>query len=162
MNKINRSYPWLKRLKLNSINLYMCQYIIIGRIYSVIRTQNKAEVSIWGVEIFFFIQVSFGPQKITVECKLWCQNSLWYVCSKSPLSHTHVLFAASCGIKWYVFYVLPLFVRSLHVAAFLLTYLSRTKSELAGYHRLMSRPDTCLGIRTHLSICEGMEHFILD
>ena len=30
-----------------------------------------------------------------------------------------VLFVASCGIKWYVFYVLPLFVRSLHVAAFL-------------------------------------------
>ena len=40
------------------------------------------------------------------------------------------------------------------------TYLSRTKSELAGSHRLMSRPDTCLGIRTHLSICGGMEHFI--
>ena len=33
----------------------------------------------------------------------WCQNSLWYVCSKSPLNHTHVLFVASCGIKWYVF-----------------------------------------------------------
>jgi len=29
------------------------------------------------------------------------------------------LFVASCGIKWYVFYVLPLSVRSLHVAAFL-------------------------------------------
>ena len=40
------------------------------------------------------------------------------------------------------------------------TYLSRTKSELAGSHRLMSRPDTCLDIRTHLSICGGMEHFI--
>ena len=44
----------------------------ISRIYLVIRTQNKAEVSIWGVEMFY-IQVSFGPQKITVECKLWCQ-----------------------------------------------------------------------------------------
>ena len=32
--------------------------------------------------------------------------------------------------------------------------------ELAGSHRLMSRPDTCLGIRTHLSICGGREHFI--
>ena len=40
--------------------------------------------------------------------KLWCQNSL-YVCSKSPWNHTHVLVAASCGIKWYVFYVLPFF-----------------------------------------------------
>ena len=33
-------------------------------------------------------------------------------------------------------------------------------NQLAGSHRLMSRPDTCLGIRTHLSICGGMEHFI--
>jgi hypothetical protein len=40
------------------------------------------------------------------------------------------------------------------------TYLSRTKSELAGSHRLMSRPDTCLGIRTHISIYGGMEHLI--
>ena len=40
------------------------------------------------------------------------------------------------------------------------TYLSHTKSELAGSHRLMSRPDTCLGIRTHLSICGCMEDFI--
>jgi len=88
------------------------------RRHRTFRTQNKGEVSIWGVEILY-IQVSFGPQKITVECKLWCQNSLWYVCSKSPLNHTHVLCVASCGIKWYVLYVLPLFVRSLHVAAFL-------------------------------------------
>ena len=40
------------------------------------------------------------------------------------------------------------------------THLSCMKSELAGSHRLMSRPDTYLGIRTHLSICAGMEHFI--
>ena len=38
------------------------------------------------------------------------------------------------------------------------TYLSRTKSELAGSHRLMCRPDTCLGIRTHLSICAQYAH----
>jgi len=90
----------------------------IGWSYKITQTKNKAEVSIWGVEMFY-IQVSLGPQKITVECKLWCQNSLWYVCSKSPLNHTHVLFAASCGIKWYAFYVLLLVVRSLHVAAIL-------------------------------------------
>ena len=97
------------------VPIYM---IHISKSFSVIRTQNKPEVSIWGVEMFY-IQAIFGSQKCTVECKLWCQNSLWYVCSKSPLNHTHVLFAASCGIKWYVFYVLPLFLRSLHVAAFM-------------------------------------------
>jgi len=53
------------------LSIYM---VHIGRIYSVIRTQNKAEVSIGGVEMFY-IQVSFGPQQITVECKLWCQSS---------------------------------------------------------------------------------------
>ena len=90
-------------------------YIVnIGRIYLVIETRIKLLRC-----RNFYTQVSFGPQNITVECKLWCQNCLWYVCSKSPLNHTHVLFVASCGIKWYVFYVLPLFVRSLHVAAFL-------------------------------------------
>ena len=47
----------------------------IGRIYLVIRKQNKVEVSICGVEMFY-IQVSFGLQKVIVECKLWCQNSL--------------------------------------------------------------------------------------
>ena len=67
-----------------------------------------------------YIQVSLGPQKITVECKL-------PACSRFPVG---------------------------------VTYLSRTKSELAGSHKLMSRPETCLGIRTHLSICGGMEHFI--
>ena len=40
------------------------------------------------------------------------------------------------------------------------TYFSRTKNELVGSHRVMSRPDTCLGIRIHLSICGGVEHFI--
>jgi len=39
--------------------------------------------------------------------------------------------------------------------------LSRTKSELAGSHRLMSRPDTCIGIRISVSIYGGMEHFIV-
>ena len=63
----------------------------IGSIYLVIQIQNKAEV-----EMFFCIQVSFRPQNITVECKLWCQSSY----------HMYVV-------------MLPLFVRSLHVAAFL-------------------------------------------
>ena len=47
------------------ISIYM---VHIGRIYLVIRTQNKAEEML-------YIQVSFGPQKMTVECKLWCQTS---------------------------------------------------------------------------------------
>ena len=46
----------------------------LQQICLVIRTQIKAEISICGVEMFY-IQVSFGPQKITVECKLWCQSS---------------------------------------------------------------------------------------
>ena len=46
-------------------SIYM---VHIGRIYLVIRTQNKAEEML-------YIQVSFGPQKMTVECKLWCQTS---------------------------------------------------------------------------------------
>ena len=46
------------------VQIYM---VHIGRIYLVIRTQNKAEM--------FYIQASFGPQKITVESKLWCQSS---------------------------------------------------------------------------------------
>ena len=29
-----------------------------------------------------------------------------------------------------------------------------------GPHRLMSIPDTCIGIRVQVSICGGMEHFI--
>ena len=37
-------------------------------------------------------------------------------------------------------------------------------SELLTYacitHRLMSGPDTCIGVLIHLSICGGMEHFI--
>jgi len=40
------------------------------------------------------------------------------------------------------------------------TYLSLTKCELAGSHRLMRRSDTCLGKHTHLSICGIMEHLI--
>ena len=61
------------------VPIYM---VHIGRIYLVIRIPNKAEVSIWGVEMFY-IQVSFGPQKITVECKLWCQSSYhMYVASR--------------------------------------------------------------------------------
>ena len=41
------------------------------------------------------------------------------------------------------------------------TYLSRTKSELAGPHRLMSSSDPCIDIRIHVSICGGMERFII-
>ena len=40
------------------------------------------------------------------------------------------------------------------------TYLSPTKSELAGPHRLMSRPDTCIGLCIYVYICGGVEHFI--
>ena len=47
------------------VSIYM---VHIGRIYLVIRsrTQNKAEVSFWGVEMFN-IQVSFGPQKLLLN-----------------------------------------------------------------------------------------------
>ena len=48
--------------------------IDIGRICLVIRSQNKAQASIWGVEMFY-IEVSFEPQKINVECKLGSQSS---------------------------------------------------------------------------------------
>jgi len=67
----------------------------------------------------FYIQVSFGPQKITIECKLWCQNSLW-ICMYQVTIEPHA--RVVCCELWYqmvCFYVLPLFVRSLHVAAFL-------------------------------------------
>jgi len=41
----------------------------------------------------FYIQVSFGPQKITVECKLWCQNSydMYVVCRESLCSKMRML-----------------------------------------------------------------------
>ena len=39
--------------------------IHIGRIWLVIRTQNKAEVSKCSM---------YEAQKITAECKLWCQS----------------------------------------------------------------------------------------
>ena len=48
---------------LGRVSIYM---VHICRIYLVIRTQNKAEVSISGVEMFC-IGVSLGPQTITVE-----------------------------------------------------------------------------------------------
>ena len=65
----------------------------IGRIYLVIRTHNKAEVSIWSIEMFF-IQVSFAQQKSNVECKLWCRSSYhMYVESR------HWTTCTSCGVK---------------------------------------------------------------
>ena len=65
----------------------------------------------------FYIQVSFGPQKITVECKLWCQSSYdMYVVSRHRTTRTCCLL--SCGVNYYVLRASP-FVRSLHVAAFL-------------------------------------------
>ena len=45
----------------------------IGRICLISQTQNKAGISIWGIEMFY-VQISFDPQKITAECKLWCQS----------------------------------------------------------------------------------------
>ena len=42
----------------------------------------------------FYIEVSFGPQQITVECKLWFP--LIIICSKSPLNHTRA--ALSTGM----------------------------------------------------------------
>ena len=56
----------------------------------------------------FYIQVSFGPQKITVECKLWCQNSYhMYVVSRQLTTRRRCLLRAvgSNGM----FYVIPLF-----------------------------------------------------
>ena len=96
------------------VSIYM---VHIGRIYLVIRTQNKAEASIWGVKMFY-IEVSFGPQKITYECKLWCQSSYdMYVASHHWTTHTCCLLRAMVSNG--MFYVLPLFVRSQHVASFL-------------------------------------------
>jgi len=92
------------------ISIYM---VHIGRIYLVIRTQNKAEVSIWGAKIFY-IQVSFGPQKISgVKVVIIC---------KSPMNHTRTCCLLRAVVSNGMFYVLPLFVRSLHVAAFLWTW----------------------------------------
>ena len=66
----------------------------------------------------FYIQVSFGPQKITVDCKLWCQNSYhMYVVSRQTVTHTCCLLRAVVSNG--MFYVI--FVRSLHVPAFLWT-----------------------------------------
>ena len=69
---------------------------------------NKAEVSIRGVEMFY-IQVSFGPQKINVEYKLRWQSSYhMYVVSRHLDTRTCCLLRAvvSNGI----FYVLFLYV----------------------------------------------------
>ena len=42
------------------------------------------------------------------------------------------------------------------------TYLSLTRSKLAGSHRLMSNVDTCIGISTYVSIYGVVEILYLD
>jgi len=125
----------------------------------IIQRQIKAEVSTWGVEMFY-IQVSFRPQRIAVECKLWCQSSYdMYVVSHQWTTPTCCLLRAvvSNGMFFTCF-------RFVYVASSRfpvgVTYLSHTKSQSAGPHRLMSSQDTCIGIRTYVWICGGMEHFI--
>jgi len=54
----------------------------IGRICLVIRTQNKVEIRICGIKVFYEY-ASFVPQIITFECKLWYQSSyLMYVVTR--------------------------------------------------------------------------------
>ena len=73
----------------------------------------------------------------------------------------HVLFTAIGGVKWYFLYVFPIFTQSACSRfPFGMTYLSCTKSKLAGPHRLMSRPDTCIGLCIYVSTCGGVEHGI--
>ena len=53
---------------------------------------------------------------LTINC---CVNVVYIlnICIDLSLNNTYVLFTASCGVKWYFFYVLPLSVRSLHKTA---------------------------------------------
>ena len=75
-------------------SLTCIDWVHIGRIYLVIRTQNKPEVSIWCVKMFY-IQVSFGPQKFFVESKLWCESSYhMYALSRQWTTRTCCLLRA--------------------------------------------------------------------
>ena len=85
----------------------------IGRIYLVIRTQNKGDVSIWGVEVFY-IQVSFGPQQITVECKLWFQSSYMYLLSRHWTTTTCCLLQAVVSNGIYILCFRFLYVAYMH------------------------------------------------
>ena len=135
----------------------------LGWICFVIGTQNKAEVSICGVKMFY-IQVSFGHQKMTVEYKLWCQSSsyLVYVVTRHLTTRTCCLLRAVVSngmfLRASAFCTQPACSR-FPVGV---TYLWSTKSELTGPHRLMSIPDTCIGLRIHVSIYGGVDILYLD
>ena len=59
-----------------------------------------------------------GRDQITVECELWCERSYHMYVVRSPMNHTT---RTCCLLRAVVsngtFYVFPLFIRYLHVAA---------------------------------------------
>ena len=104
----------------------------------------------------FYIQVSLGPQKITVECKLWCQNGdFMYVVTR------HWTTRMCCLLRGVVtngmFYVL-LYV--LHVPTFLCEKLIRWSPPADEYLRY-TPADGCIGLRIYVSTCGGVEQCIV-
>jgi hypothetical protein len=67
-----------------------------------------------------------------------------YICSKLRLNHTHVLFAASCSIKWYVFTC----YRFLYLAFFVA--LSCGRDIIVGYKKWISWFTHADGLTKHM------------
>ena len=84
--------------------------------------------------------INFDPDSLLYQCK----NVI------SLLHHFFLLLLAVYNVESVLLSCCPVGV----------TCLSYTKSGLAGSHRLMSSPDTCIGLRIYVSICGGIEHFI--